>query len=131
VSINPAHREMYSMQHYVIKFVSDLRQVGSFIRVHLLKVPLNTITLALSFHISITLQQVTKTFFFQLFVCFNTTSSFFVDFRHNHTLSLLKPCIFPFINIFCWMVIYWNCSKFVKKRNECMCITCILSYYFL
>jgi hypothetical protein len=29
-SSNPAHGEMYSIQHYVIKFVSDLRQVSGF-----------------------------------------------------------------------------------------------------
>ena len=34
VSSNPAHAEDYSIQHYVIKFVSDLRQVGGFLRVH-------------------------------------------------------------------------------------------------
>jgi hypothetical protein len=28
VSSNPVHGEMYSTQHYVIKFVSYLRQVG-------------------------------------------------------------------------------------------------------
>ena len=28
VSLNPAHGEVYSIQHYVLKFVSDLRQVG-------------------------------------------------------------------------------------------------------
>ena len=33
VSSNPAHGEVYSMQHYVIQFVSDLRQVGGFLRV--------------------------------------------------------------------------------------------------
>ena len=33
VSLNPAHGEVYSIQHYVIKFVSDLRQVGDFLRV--------------------------------------------------------------------------------------------------
>ena len=27
---NPTHGEVYSIQHYVIKFVSDLRQVGCF-----------------------------------------------------------------------------------------------------
>ena len=37
VSSNPAHGEVYSIQHYVIKFVSDLRQVGGFCRV--LRVP--------------------------------------------------------------------------------------------
>jgi hypothetical protein len=32
VSLNPAHVEVYSIQHYVIKFVSDLRQVSCFLR---------------------------------------------------------------------------------------------------
>ena len=69
VSSNPAHGEVYSMQHYVIKFVSDLLQVGGFLLVlrlpppiklsHdiaeiLLKVMLNNITL----HIAPTLQHI-------------------------------------------------------------------------
>ena len=33
VSSNPAHGEVYSIQHYVIKFVSDLRHVCGFLRV--------------------------------------------------------------------------------------------------
>jgi hypothetical protein len=32
VSSNPVHGEVYSIQHYVIKFVSDLRQVGGFLQ---------------------------------------------------------------------------------------------------
>jgi len=32
VSLNPVHGEVYLIQHYVIKFVSDFRQVG-FLRV--------------------------------------------------------------------------------------------------
>ena len=62
VGSNPAHGEVYSIQHYmyVIKFVSDLRQIGDFppgtpvpstnktaccdIAEILLKVALNTIT---------------------------------------------------------------------------------------
>ena len=32
VSSNPVHGEVYSIQQYVTKFVSDLRQVGSFLR---------------------------------------------------------------------------------------------------
>ena len=32
VSSNPAHCEEYSTQHYIIKFVSDFRQVGGFLR---------------------------------------------------------------------------------------------------
>jgi hypothetical protein len=31
---NPAHGEVYSIQHYVIKFVSDLRQIGDFLPIH-------------------------------------------------------------------------------------------------
>ena len=61
VSSNPVHGEVYSIRHYVIKFVSDLPQVGSFlvgtpvslpdktdrhdIAEILLKVALNTLTL--------------------------------------------------------------------------------------
>ena len=33
VSSNPTLGEVYSIQHYLIKFVSDLRQVGDFPRV--------------------------------------------------------------------------------------------------
>ena len=33
VNSNPVQYEVYSIQHYVIKFVCDLRQVGSFLRV--------------------------------------------------------------------------------------------------
>ena len=63
VSSNPIHGEVYSIQHYVIKFLSDLRQVGGFfpgtpvsstnkidrhnITEIFLKVALNTITLTL------------------------------------------------------------------------------------
>jgi hypothetical protein len=47
VSLNSAHGEVYSIQQYVIKFVSDLQQVGGFLHHNiteiLLKVALNTI----------------------------------------------------------------------------------------
>ena len=32
VRLNPAHGAVYSIQHYVLKFVNDLRQVGGFLR---------------------------------------------------------------------------------------------------
>jgi hypothetical protein len=31
VSSNPVHGEVHTIQHYAIKFVSDLRQVGGFL----------------------------------------------------------------------------------------------------
>ena len=33
VSLNPAHGDEYSIQHYVIKFVGDLLHVGRFLLV--------------------------------------------------------------------------------------------------
>jgi len=33
VSLNSVHGEVYSIQHYVIKYVNDLRQVSAFLRV--------------------------------------------------------------------------------------------------
>ena len=33
VSSNLAHGEVYSIQHYVVKYLSNLRQVGGFLRV--------------------------------------------------------------------------------------------------
>jgi hypothetical protein len=33
VSSNPIHSDVYSIHHSVIKFVSNLRQVGGFLRV--------------------------------------------------------------------------------------------------
>ena len=34
VSLNPASRDVYSIQKYVIEFVSDLQQVGGFLSEH-------------------------------------------------------------------------------------------------
>ena len=33
VSLNPTHDEVYLIQNYVVKFVSDLRQVNGFLQV--------------------------------------------------------------------------------------------------
>jgi hypothetical protein len=33
VSSNPIHGKVYSIEHYLIKFVSDLRQFGGFLRI--------------------------------------------------------------------------------------------------
>ena len=38
----PARGKVYSIQHYVIKFVSDLRQVSGFLRVLRLPSPIKT-----------------------------------------------------------------------------------------
>ena len=40
VSWNPLDGDVYLIQHYVIKFVSDLRQVGGFLRIILFPPPI-------------------------------------------------------------------------------------------
>jgi hypothetical protein len=40
VRSNPVHGEEYLIQHYVMKFVSDLRQVGGFLRIILFPPPI-------------------------------------------------------------------------------------------
>ena len=44
VSSNPVHGEEYSIQHYMIKFVSDLRLVGCFLRVLWIPLPIQLTT---------------------------------------------------------------------------------------
>jgi hypothetical protein len=43
VSSNLVHGEVYSIQHYVIKFVIDIRQVGGFLRVFRFPPPIKLI----------------------------------------------------------------------------------------
>jgi len=45
VNSSPDHDQVYSIQHYVIKVISDLRQVGGFLRV--LRLPLPTKLIAM------------------------------------------------------------------------------------
>jgi len=40
VRLNPAHGEVYLMQHYVIKFVSNLQQICNFPRVFRFPLPI-------------------------------------------------------------------------------------------
>jgi hypothetical protein len=42
VSLNPTHGKVYSIQYYVIKFVSDLWQVGGFLRALRFPSPIKT-----------------------------------------------------------------------------------------
>jgi hypothetical protein len=44
VSSNPVHGEVYSIQHYVIKFVSYLRRVDGFLPVLQFPLPINLTT---------------------------------------------------------------------------------------
>jgi hypothetical protein len=45
VSSNPAHAEVYSIQLYAMKFVTDVRQVGGFLRVLWCPPPIKRIVL--------------------------------------------------------------------------------------
>jgi hypothetical protein len=44
VNSNPAHEKVYTIQHYVIKFVSGIRQVASFLGVLRFPPPKNDIS---------------------------------------------------------------------------------------
>jgi hypothetical protein len=57
-SSNPAHGEEYSIQHFVIKFVSDLRQVGGFLWVLLFPPP---IKLTVTFSVYTVISSTNKT----------------------------------------------------------------------
>ena len=56
VSTNPTHCEVYSIQHYVIKFVSDLRQVGGFLWRHRFPPPIKLTATIYSGNITFTVQ---------------------------------------------------------------------------
>jgi hypothetical protein len=48
--LNHIHIEVYSIQHYVTKFVSDLRQVGGFLRVLMFPPPINIVESGVKHH---------------------------------------------------------------------------------
>ena len=48
VSLNPAHGEVFLIQHYVIKFFCNLWQVGGTVFVHVLKLILRNLGLIVS-----------------------------------------------------------------------------------
>jgi hypothetical protein len=99
-SWNPADGEVYSIQHYVIEFVSDLQQVCRFLQVLqfplqikltatylteiLLKVALNTITLTLTLQKCIYICSI----YTRLYTCLTSIPRFAL--RENVTLRLLK-----------------------------------------
>jgi hypothetical protein len=61
VSSNPTHGKVYSMHHYVIMFVSDLRQVGGFLRTlwwrYIVQIMVINILLLASKHFLLTSQE--------------------------------------------------------------------------
>ena len=70
VSLTSAHGEMYSIKHYVIKFVSDLQQVSGFLRFP----PPIKLTTTFQFHWETDL--ITKTWYFFLHssLCWNSNN---------------------------------------------------------
>jgi hypothetical protein len=68
VSSKPVHGEVYSIQHYEIKFVSDLRQVGGFLRV-LLFPPPNIVESGVKHHKTKPNQSITLYHYFILNAC--------------------------------------------------------------
>ena len=111
VSSKPPSGEVYSIQHYVIKFVSDLRLVDGFLRVirltqpiQLLKVALNTIylnqrneereifvlTAFFEYHLYLTVYQTVVLSCFKL----HLIKVIYILFRHKYFLYYYYLCIF-------------------------------------
>ena len=62
MSLNPAHGEVYLIQHYVITFVSDLRQVCGFPRILRFPPPIKlTAMIKTEILLKVTLKTVSKT----------------------------------------------------------------------
>ena len=88
VSLNPAHGEVLLIQHYVIKLVSDLRQVGGFLRFSppiKLTHDITEILLKVAFNTNKTnkkpktthLSQVTDKFYHKMFIEYTSTWAWF------------------------------------------------------
>ena len=111
VSLNPAHGKVYSIQHCVIKFVNDLRQVDGFLRVLrfpppmkltamditeiFLKVALNTITLTLFLHLPVSTSTNVQWQIFSKIVQ-APVRSFELSTVHNEISLLYKTVTNPF-----------------------------------
>jgi hypothetical protein len=100
VSCNPVHSEVYSIQHYVIKLVIDLRQVGGLLQVLLFPPPIklttmiNTAEILLKMALNTINQTLAKT---QLFrgVVFNSgeTSSNLLCPLDLSVIETMTPCV--------------------------------------
>jgi hypothetical protein len=100
VSCNPVHSEVYSIQHYVIKLVIDLRQVGGLLQVLLFPPPIklttmiNTAEILLKMALNTINQTLTKT---QLFrgVVFNSgeTSPNLLCPLDLSVIETMTPCV--------------------------------------
>jgi hypothetical protein len=76
VSLNPAHGQVYSIKHYVIKFVSDLIQVCGFRRVLRFLPPIKLITTRYNLNI-VESGTIILTLHFQFAFCYKTKSKLF------------------------------------------------------
>ena len=107
VSSNPANGEGYSIQHYVIEFVSDLRQVVGFLRVFRFPPPIKlTTTKKLKYFFKVALNTITivliPVFFFIIivFMLLHILSSYHLRFVHNNRTEVQRGLLYkePLIN---------------------------------
>ena len=76
VNLNPAHGQVYSMKHYVIKFVSDLIQVCGFRRIIRFLPPIKLIATRYSLNI-VESGTIILTLPFRFALCYKTKSKLF------------------------------------------------------
>jgi hypothetical protein len=100
---NPVHGDVYSIQHYMIKFVSDFRQIGGFLRE--LRPVLhsqnnNSITILLFMGVSCSLSKATQNIIININktvdMVFSSTFSYIMAVKQDEIIqmSLQSLCIF-------------------------------------
>ena len=112
VSSIPAHAEEYSMQHYVIKFVSDLRQVGGFIRVLRFPPPIKLTNDRTEILLQVALRTINKTKPDNLFVILLLTKpdNLFAILLLTKPDNLFTILLFEFKNMYSSKHLILHCS---------------------
>jgi hypothetical protein len=93
VSSNPVRGEVYSIQHYVMKFVHDLQQVGGFLRV--LRFP-QPIKLALVFFSSLVIYVMNQYYYKFLLKTIVFSCKF-----PGHKVSFARYMVFYVVSVIC------------------------------
>ena len=130
MSSNPVHGEVYSIQHFVIKFVSDLRQVVGSLRVLRFPPPikLTDITEILLKVVSNTINQSTKDYCRLLKTQQVPVSSFVCLYTCEFWLSLWKIVLSSVILL---LPLFHTCICFLNLSQTVNYYFSILSLYTL
>jgi hypothetical protein len=111
VSMNPAHGEVYFIQHYVIKFVSELQQAST----------LGTLvssTYKMDYHVllKVALDTITLTIYIQIFSCYMSHDMIFQCKFDGYIIGIYRNFQnFFFKAIHCIMTFKTSCGRKARK----------------